>query len=242
MKFKSDKPDKIGMVIFVLTERKNEFSRFHTYLSGIPKSFEEYPVCFEDQELEQLKGSPLYQMVLTSKKYWKEDFDKLSKKFEDLEMTFEEFIHAKLAVRSRTFCITVDGEETVAMCPFADMFNHNRPCQTTWLYDEKQKAFLVKATDDIPRGNEIFDTYGTKSNAEFFMNYGFLVPENERNHYSLTVGLLPTDPQYVIKCLLARATHPSMTFMVVETLDDNLMNKFVSWVRFVVFDEDKDIC
>ena len=67
-------------------------------------------------------------MVLTYKKNWKEDFEKLSKRFEDLEMTFEEFIHAKLAVRSRTFSIKVDGEDTVAMCPFADMFNHNRPC------------------------------------------------------------------------------------------------------------------
>jgi hypothetical protein len=44
-------------------------------------------------------------MVLNSKKLWKLDFDMLSKKFKDLEMTFEEFVQAKIAVRSRTFNI-----------------------------------------------------------------------------------------------------------------------------------------
>lgn len=130
MKFKSTSADTLALVIFVLTESKNEFSRFHTYLSGFPKSFEEYPICFGETELELLKGSPLYHMVLTTKKALKEDFALLSKKFssEELSMTFEEFLHAKIAVSSRVFGIKVDGKSTIALCPFADMFNHNRPC------------------------------------------------------------------------------------------------------------------
>jgi hypothetical protein len=52
MKFSSDSAGLNGMVLFVLQERKNEFSRFYTFLSGIPKSFKEYPICFEDKELE----------------------------------------------------------------------------------------------------------------------------------------------------------------------------------------------
>ena len=73
------------------------------------------------------------------------------------------------------------------------------------------------------------------------MNYGFLIPENERNTYAIRIKLEPTDPQYYIKCLLAKTFAPSQDFLIVETLEDNLMFRFVSWVRFVVFDEDNDI-
>ena len=34
--------------------------------------------------------------------------------------------------------------------------------------------------------------------------------------------------------------YPTQVFQVVETLDDALMFKFVSWVRFIVFDEEVD--
>ena len=67
MKFKSMTPETMALVMFVLTEARNEFSRFHNYLSGFPKSFEEYPICFGEDELELLKGSPLYNMVIKTK-------------------------------------------------------------------------------------------------------------------------------------------------------------------------------
>jgi hypothetical protein len=46
MKFRSMSPAAMSVVMFVLTETKNELSRFHAYLSGLPKSFDEYPICF----------------------------------------------------------------------------------------------------------------------------------------------------------------------------------------------------
>jgi hypothetical protein len=73
------------------------------------------------------------------------------------------------------------------------------------------------------------------------MHYGFLIPENEQNTYAIRIKLEPTDPQFYIKCLLAKTQLPCKSFLVVDTLDDPLMRKFVSWCRFVVFDEENDI-
>lgn len=231
----------MSLVMFVMTESKNEFSRFHAYISGFPKSFDEYPTCFSDTELEMLKGSPLHQMVLATRNALKHDFDLLSKSLDMKEYCYQDFVNAKIAVSSRIFGINIKGVATVAMVPYADMFNHNRPCQTKWYFDDNLKGFCIKATEEIKRGDQIYDTYGLKSNAEFFRNYGFLIPENERNTYAIRIKLEPTDPQYYIKCLLAKALTPSHDFLIVETLDDKLMFKFVSWVRFLVFDEDNDI-
>jgi hypothetical protein len=46
MKFVSMSPATMALTMYVMTESKNEFSRFNAYLSGFPKSFDEYPICF----------------------------------------------------------------------------------------------------------------------------------------------------------------------------------------------------
>ena len=46
MSFKSMNPGTMAMTMFVMSEIKNEFNRFNAFLSGIPKSFDEYPIRF----------------------------------------------------------------------------------------------------------------------------------------------------------------------------------------------------
>lgn len=144
--------------------------------------------------MELLKGSPLHNQVLTSRNALKKDYETLTKKFVNLEFTYQEFVNAKIAVQSRIFGVKIKGKDTVAMVPYADMYNHNRPCQTTWYYDDNLKGFCIKAKEEIERGDQIYDTYGMKSNADFFCNYGFLIPENERNTYAIRIQLKSTDP------------------------------------------------
>ena len=47
-----------------------------------------------------------------------------------------------------------------------------------WNYVEK-RGFFITATADIPRGEEVFISYGKKTSAEWFMNYGFI---DENSH------------------------------------------------------------
>jgi len=46
MRFQTVNGGSMALIMFVMTEIKNEFNRFNTFLSGFPKSFDEYPLCF----------------------------------------------------------------------------------------------------------------------------------------------------------------------------------------------------
>ena len=59
-----------------------------------------------------------------------------------------------------------------------DMLNHKEPKGVTWEYDSDRKGAVVKAITNIPRGGQLFDTYGAdKKTYSFFYCYGF-VDEN----------------------------------------------------------------
>lgn len=46
----------------------------------------------------------------------------------------------------------MDGQETLGLVPYADMFNHKRPKQTNWFFDQEKKGFVVEATENIAKG------------------------------------------------------------------------------------------
>ena len=45
---------------FLLDESKNEFSKYKNYLDILPKSFDNIPICFIEQELDLVKGSSFH--------------------------------------------------------------------------------------------------------------------------------------------------------------------------------------
>ena len=73
------------------------------------------------------------------------------------------------------------------------MLNHRSDPQTRWFFSAKRNGFIIKALEDIQRGSEIYDYYGSKSNAAFFVNYGFLIPDNEDDLVDMIIDVNPED-------------------------------------------------
>ena len=68
-----------------------------------------------------------------------------------------------------------------------DMLNHRRPKQTSWAFNDQQGGFVIEAIEDIQRGDQVYDSYGRKCNSRFFLNYGFINPENDANEVAIKV-------------------------------------------------------
>ena len=71
------------------------------------------------------------------------------------------------------------------------------------------------------------------------MSYGFLIPDNEANTINIDVPLIEADECFEIKKNISKKDRQK--FLCVKTLQDNNMIKFLSWVRYVVFNEEEDI-
>jgi len=90
----------------------------------------------------------------------------------------ELFIYFRIIVGSRVFGYTKNNFEESGMIPYIDMINYSPESNTTWYFDEYNDSFILQSITNIPKNCEICDDYGSKTNTDFFMYYGFTLSDN----------------------------------------------------------------
>ena len=152
-----------------------------------------FPIFFTEEEKSLLAGSNLLKLIRDRLTDMAIDHDIICKTVPDFsEFSFNEYAEVITIVISRVFKMVYKGKPTLGMVPYADMLNHgSSSSQAVGHYSEEKKGFVLEASVDIARGEEIFDHYGSQCNAECFVNYGFLDPENstDANDFKLEIKL-----------------------------------------------------
>ena len=70
--------------------------------------------------------------------------------------------------------------------------------QADWVFDKEKNGFVVKAYQDIKRGEEIFIDYGLdKNNIDFFVVYGFLLERDTASSIIINLKMDPKDKQKI---------------------------------------------
>ena len=141
-----------------LKELAEHLNKDTVYKRSLPK--QEFPVQWSDSLRDQINVSPL-RIALEHK----------IKIYEEEKIDFN---HRSL-VGSRNFA---NGKETY-LIPFADMLNHSKDANIDWKFTDTE--FIMSATENILEHEELFDSYGPKSNYETFLHYGFVEPNRELN-------------------------------------------------------------
>lgn len=199
----------------------------------------DFPIFFTEDEKAFLKGSPFLNQINEKIEDIKVDYNLICKEVPDFaQFSLEEYSEVRMMVSSRIFGITINGVKTDGFVPYADMLNHKRPRQTTWFYSDQREGFIIEACDDIPRGSQVYDSYGRKCNSRFFLNYGFINMNNDANEVPIIVPLNKSDPGYEVKLKLINEKKDFMKFRVVDNLDEPVMHEFISWIRYAVFNGD----
>lgn len=92
------------------------------------------------------------------------------------------FRKAVVLVNSRIFSFYDRGfgKERSALVPVADLLNHHpTKCNTKWYFDSSIRCFIVETTRDISQGEEVYDSYGRKTDIQLYYTYGFYLSENK---------------------------------------------------------------
>ena len=117
------------------------------------------------------------------------------------------------------------------------MLNHKRPQQTAWEFSDKRNSFIIESKENIERGEQVYDSYGKKCNSRFFLNYGFIVENNDANEVPLRIELDPSDPLFEAKMKIV-GNNSSKKIRVSEDLTEKNMQHFFSFARFAIFEGD----
>lgn len=173
-------PKHIFLMLFMLTDRRNQDSFFKPYYDILPPTLSNMPIFWSPAELKYLEGSPVIVQVEERNQAIQEDYESIcsvAPQFKGI-CSLDEFKWARMCVCSRNFGLIVNNIKTAVLVPYADMLNHYRPRETKWYFDEITQSFRVASLQTISAGAQVYDSYGQKCNHRFLLNYGFSVENN----------------------------------------------------------------
>ena len=183
----------LALYLLMKSQKKSFWS---PYLDSLPESVNEYIFFYNKEKLSQLKDtslmfkdtfnynehlknivhdSKIVHTWLLKKNLLKDDSLKIYKNF------FKLFLKYRILVCSRVFGYTKNNQDETGLVPYADLFNHSQKCNTTWYFDDSLDSFILKATSDIKKNSEIYDSYGEKTNNELLLYYGFTIKNNKNS-------------------------------------------------------------
>eukprot|EP00262_Sarcandra_glabra_P006874 TRINITY_DN19435_c0_g1_i1.p1 TRINITY_DN19435_c0_g1~~TRINITY_DN19435_c0_g1_i1.p1 ORF type:complete len:517 (-),score=65.01 TRINITY_DN19435_c0_g1_i1:471-1979(-) len=89
-------------------------------------------------------------------------------------------------------------EGKVALVPWADMLNHSSEVETFLDYDKSSQGVVFTTDRSYQPGEQVFISYGKKSNGELLLSYGFVPKEgtNPNDSVDLSMSLDKSDKCY----------------------------------------------
>ena len=221
---------------YLLFEKNNP--KWKYYFDILPKNFSNFPIFYTDNELKYLKGSPFLNQIIEKKMDIQKDYLKLCEKIPNFtNFSIQEFMKARMIISSRIFGISINNNKTDVLVPYADLLNHKRPRQTQWYYDDSINSFVIKASEDIIKGDEIYDSYGKKTNDRFLLNYGFAIEDNDSAEYGLNVIFNDCYPLYELKKKLIKNDKKLIKcFYLNINLYESQIVELLSFLRFCMFE------
>ena len=149
------------------------------YFNILPENQEHIPIFWEN-ELNYFEGSLLLDRIQNRIKMIEDEYEILKQNIPDFEMfSLYEYKYMRSIVSSRNFKLIINGTTVSAMVPLADMLNHSNKCPTKWSFNDKLNSYQMVTHSNIAKGIEITDSYGMKPMDNYFIYYGFVLPESK---------------------------------------------------------------
>jgi len=195
-----------------------EKSFWKPYIDVLPETEEVNPTfTWSDEDLAFLNGSPVIAATKSLQMKLRREYDALlggedglcnrfPDRFPKEHYTYENWIWAFTMLFSRAIRLRSLAEgETLAMVPYADLINHSPFSQAyidareggDWLFSSGEEEVILYADRGYRRMEQVYISYGQKSNAELLLLYGFAVERNPYNSVDVTVAIAPLTESFV---------------------------------------------
>ncbi|KAL0400380.1 UNVERIFIED_CONTAM: Ribulose-1,5 bisphosphate carboxylase/oxygenase large subunit N-methyltransferase, chloroplastic [Sesamum radiatum] len=180
-------------------------SRWSNYISALPR--QPYSLLYwtraeldrylEASEIRQRAIERINDVIGTYNDLRDRIFSKYPDLFPDEVFNVESFKWSFGILFSRLVRLpSMDGR--VALVPWADMLNHSCEVETFLDYDKSSQGVVFTTDRAYQPGEQVFISYGKKSNGELLLSYGFVPREgtNPRDSVELSLSLKKSDKCY----------------------------------------------
>eukprot|EP00977_Amphora_coffeiformis_P009644 scaffold2219_cov177-Amphora_coffeaeformis.AAC.20 len=195
-----------------------EKSFWNAYMGVLPDVEEVNPTfTWPDEDLAFLEGSPVIAATKSLQMKLQREYDallggkdgliaKYPDRFPAEHFTYENWLWAFTMLFSRAIRLrNLKQGETLALVPYADLINHSPFSQAyidareagDWIFKNGEEEVILYADRGYRRMEQIYISYGPKSNAELLLLYGFAVERNPYNSVDVTVSISPRTASFV---------------------------------------------
>lgn len=178
------------------------------------------PILWPEEDQRFLDGTNLEPAIKKRAQMWQNDWQEGISKIQDLDerkkYSFELYRWAASIFGSRSFRASLTVSENQinnsnldpnekdlllehvkldkfsVLLPVLDLGNHNGVNEVYWHQEPAKKAFTLSNTKLIPKGSEVYNYYGDKSNSELLVAYGFTLPDAKHDVVNFKVTPSPT--------------------------------------------------
>lgn len=200
-----------SLAIFIIKEQTiGEKSKWRIYFEILPEEKELNLVFrWSYPDVVFLRGSKIIKASIYLKEKIKIQYSRIEKKiFSQNRLKYPESIFniqswewAICLLLSRA--IFLQNIEQIALVPYADFINHN-PFSTSYINSKqvafsKSKEITMYSDKDYNKFDQIFTTYGQKSNLELLILFGFILERNPFDSIELRISLSSKDSLFLKK-------------------------------------------
>ncbi|XP_012225390.1 actin-histidine N-methyltransferase [Linepithema humile] len=193
----------VALAIALLVERYKKNSTWKPYLDMLPNSYNTV-LYMKANDMIELKGSPTLEPALKQcrniarqyayfSKIFQNNNEPVSAMLKDI-FTYERYCWAVSTVMTRQNLVpSPDGSRMIhALIPMWDMCNHENGRITTD-FNSTSDHCECYALRDFKKGEQIFISYGPRTNSDFFVHSGFVQMDNDQDGFKLRLGISKAD-------------------------------------------------
>lgn len=202
----------LAIALQLIHERNlGEKSFYSSYLAVLPETAEVNPTfAWPDDDLEFLAGSPVVAATLSLQMKLKREYEDLvvnfaaarfPERFPLDKFSYENWVWAFTMLFSRAIRLrNLKAGEGLALVPYADLINHSpfsgayvdaREVGWNGLFKQGDEEIILFAERGYRKMEQIYISYGPKSNADLLLLYGFALERNPYNSVDVTVSIKP---------------------------------------------------
>ncbi|KAI1192624.1 SET domain-containing protein [Nemania serpens] len=193
-------PHVIGRFFLIQEYLRRDRSPWSAYISTLPPPEHMtgmLPIVWPTGDIEFLRGTNAHVAVQEIRSSLRKEY-KQAVKF--LPATFQHeytrplyhWAYCIFTTRSfRPSLILPDMESLSLPCkaddfsillPLFDVGNHSPLAKTAWVTDENSRTCALRSGQPYSARQQVYNNYGTKTNAELLLGYGFILPERDDFH------------------------------------------------------------
>eukprot|EP00293_Proteomonas_sulcata_P001483 CAMPEP_0184329582 /NCGR_PEP_ID=MMETSP1049-20130417/144222_1 /TAXON_ID=77928 /ORGANISM="Proteomonas sulcata, Strain CCMP704" /LENGTH=319 /DNA_ID=CAMNT_0026651963 /DNA_START=27 /DNA_END=986 /DNA_ORIENTATION=+ len=179
--------DKTKLLIYVLKEKHKNESFWKPYLDILPENFSS-PMFWTPEELDWLQGSHVKEAAKREKSEIQKQYYLLRehvfaadrKTFPKKSFSQKEWMWATALYDSRVIQLNRGtGTNVPTFTPLIDMVNCKESSDRSFIYfNPETRTADMFADRPVKLGEQVFETYGNKSNYEYLLYNGFVMEDN----------------------------------------------------------------